>query len=753
MRYIISILIFLIAFNLGAQTPTQDKDVKVGLVLSGGGAKGFAHIGVLKEIERAGIRLDYISGTSMGAVIGGLYASGYSAAQLDSLFRSIDFNALIQDQLPRGAKTFYERDNQDRYAAILPFNNFKLSLPTSFSKGQNTYNLLSQSLSHVDSIADFSKLPIPFLCIATDVVKGEEVILDGGYLPEVISASGALPSLFSPVSMGDKLLIDGGVINNYPVEELKARGMEVIIGVDVQDTLKGKEGLKSATDVLIQINNYRTVKDMERKTRMTDVLIRPDIDEYSVVSFDKGGAIIDLGEKKAKEKEVALKAIASRQGAVADSSFVTFSRKHTPTIKKSDSLDIIAVNITGSESYTRSYVLGKLKFIPPARLSIKDFYDGINNLSATKNFDKINHRLQTFEDGKVLYIDLNETKNTQFIKLGLHYDDLYRSAALVNFTKKRVLFKNDVLSLDFIVGDNIRYDFDYYVDKGFYWSVGMKSTFTSFSNGISARLLEQIRPIELPGLNRVTLDFQDITNKVFLQTILLKDFSFDIGIQHKFLDVETDNIVSTQEGEVNLIFDRSNYLGAYAQLRYDSLDDKYFPKSGFFFDGDFDLYLYSSDYNDNFSELSIANADFMYAQPITKEFTVISSLAGGFKIGGGDSRSLDFFLGGYGAKKVNNLVPFLGYDFLGIAGDGYVKFGLELDYEIFKNNHITADANFANVGFDLFSSPTKWLPPPEYSGYSLGYGIETFLGPLEAKYSYSPEIKEGNWFVSLGFQF
>ncbi len=210
---------------------------KVGLVLSGGGAKGLAHIGALKVIEEAGVEIDFVGGTSMGAIVGGLYAAGYSATELDSIFRNTNLSELIQDNVPRSAKTFYEKEDSERYALTLPFNNFKVSFPQAISGGQNIYNEFVRLLYHVKDLRDFNELPIPFLCIATNIETGKPVLLDHGYLPEAIIASGTLPSLFEPTEVNGQILIDGGVVNNYPVDEVRAKGADIIIGVDVQDAL------------------------------------------------------------------------------------------------------------------------------------------------------------------------------------------------------------------------------------------------------------------------------------------------------------------------------------------------------------------------------------------------------------------------------------------------------------------------------------------------------------------------------------
>ena len=361
------------------------QDLKVGLVLSGGGAKGLAHIGALKVIEQSGVRIDYIGGSSMGAIIGALYASGYKANELDSIFRKVDYNNFIQDILPRDAKTFYERDDAEKYAITLPFDKFKVGLPKGLSRGQNLYNLFSRYTGHVNHINDFNKLPIPFFCTATKISNGKQVILDKGYLPEAVAASSALPSIFSPVEIQEALLMDGGVANNYPIDEIKAKGAEIVIGVDVQDSLIPVEQLNSATSILVQIGNFRTIKSMEDKAPKTDVYIHPPIMKFSVLAFDQVDEIITTGEQSAFEHYESLKNIASRQ-----------IKRKPLQIKKtqSDSIRIDHLKILGNKKYNRAYIKGKLKLYEFPLLTTYDkLNEGINNLTATGNFDRVNHQL------------------------------------------------------------------------------------------------------------------------------------------------------------------------------------------------------------------------------------------------------------------------------------------------------------------------------------------------------------------------
>ena len=743
-KTIILTLFLLVSLSAKAQTKdTKKHDVKVGLVLSGGGAKGLAHIGALKVIDSLGIKIDYVAGTSMGAIIGSLYASGYSGKQLDSIFKKVDFDKIISDDLPRSSKAFYERNNSERYAITLPFDKLKIKLPSALSRGQNTYSLLSKLTLHVSDIDDFSKLPIPFFCIGTNVETGEAVMLNQGNLTQSVMASGAFPSLFQPVVINNKVLIDGGVANNYPIDELKAKGMDIIIGVDVQDGLANREELTSAPEVLLQINNFRTIKDMKIKSKKTDIYIKPDITDFTVVSFSEGEKIIKRGVTAANIKIQALKDL---------SKYDNDKPKFQVNLHTQDSIRINSVTLSGNKKYTRAYVLGKLRLKLNENIAFRDFHKGVNNLVATNNFDSFQYEFSKsqYSDGYDLTATIKETNITTFLKLGLHYDGLYKSAALVNVTKKRFLFDNDIASLDLVFGDNVRYNFEYLIDKGFYWSVGIRSRFNQFHKNVNAQLFFDDDEIMMTGLNKVDIDFQDQTNQFYLQTLIKKDFAFSIGAEHKRLEIKSETITDNQNN--NFIFENTDYFSVFGSLKLDTYDNKYFPKRGVYFNGDLHMYLLASDFNDDFDDFSIAKADIGYAFSITDKLAFNLKASGGFRLGDKSTESLDFALGGYGNNLVNNFIPFVGYDFVELTGNSFVKASLSADYEIFKNQHITFEGNWANVDDDIFESG-EWFTLPDYRGYALGYAIDTFIGPIQGKFSYSPESKQSVWFFNVGFWF
>ena len=738
-NWFIQLAIFAFLFFNSQQTFSQEqqdsiKRPKIGLVLSGGGAKGFAHIGVLKVLEEAGIKIDYIGGTSMGSIIGGLYASGYNASQIDSIFKKTNFDELINDYIPRSSKNFYGKKNDELYAIVLPFSNFRVGIPEALSKGMYNYNLLSSLTRNVRHVRDFNKLPTPFLCIGTNIETGEEVLLNKGNLVQAMMASAAFPSLFTPVEIDGKLLVDGGVVNNYPIKEVRNLGADIIIGVDVQDDLLNRKSLKNATRILVQITNLQSIDKMKKKIKDTDVYIKPDIRDYGVISFDKGEEIIRKGEEAAFAVYEKIKALTNE---------TTFYKK--PKLKiSSDTIQIKKINSDKLDNYTKEYIRGKLRFKPGSTITYDDLKAGMNNLDATQNFSAISYCLQPNGNEDDLDLVLRENPTQTYLKLGLHYDGLYKSGILLNLTHKKTFLKNDVTSLDIILGDNFRYDFNYYVENGFNISFGFRSRLNQFNRNVTNSFSSLIT--ESPG-NLINVDFMDVTNQAYFQTIFVQKFLMGGGFEYKYLKINSPTLSNADN-----IIEKSSYFSVFGYLKYDSLDNKSFPHSGVYFSTDVQTYLASSDYTRKFKPFSTAKAEIAFVDRLFRKATFKIEADAGFNIGSDSVPFFDYILGGYGYNKINNFNYFYGYDFLSIAGNSYIKTALTLDYEILKKNHINISANYANLGDDIFTT-VDWVSMPKYSGYAIGYGLETIIGPIEIKHSWSPEMSKSFTWFSIGFLF
>ncbi|WP_339888744.1 patatin-like phospholipase family protein [uncultured Flavobacterium sp.] len=704
---------------------------KIGLVLSGGGAKGLAHIGVLKIIDSLNIKIDYIGGTSMGAIVGGLYASGYSGKELEYAFSQMDVDKLIQDFVPRSSKGFNQKRNDELYLLTLPFKKFKISSPRGLSKGMYNFNTLSRLTYHVKDIKDFSKLPIPFFCVATDIETGEEVLLKKGTLAKAMIASGALPTLYNPVEIEGKLLVDGGVKNNYPVEELRRLGADIVIGVDVQEGLKDRLELQSVTSVLMQISNFNTIEKMKNKILLTDIYIKPDVKGLSVLSFDKSEAII----KKGKEATIPqLEKLVKLQSN---------NKIHKEKTAVCDSISIKNISINDLNNYTRAYVIGKLNFKQNNKISFNKFEKGINSLNATDNYSSI---LYSFDDNDNLTFNLKENQVNTFIKFGMHYDDLYKSALLINLTHKKLISKNDVASLDIILGDNFRYNFDYYIDNGFYWSFGINSRLNTFNKNIQNDFNEGTIFSDL-DINSINIDFSDFSNQVFVETIFSKLFLVGTGVELKHLKIQSPTLQN-----LTPIFDKSDYFSVFGNLKYDTFDKKYFPKSGWYINGEIKSYLFSSNFNNNFQRFSTIKGDVGIVKTFYKKLSLKLQSELGSIIGERTTPYFDFILGGYGYNKINNFQHFLGYDFLSLSGSSYIKGSAMVEYEILKKNYVNITANYANIGNKIFES-TDWFSNPKFSGYAIGYGYDSLLGPIEIKHSWSPETRDHFTWFSIGYWF
>ena len=734
-------LIFIFVFSWSFSQKKELNNPRVGLVLSGGGAKGLAHVGVLKTLDSLGVRVDYIAGTSMGAVVGALYASGYTGRQLDSIIKVTDFDLLINDNVPRKSKTFFERKNAEKYALTLPFNKFKIQLPSSISRGQNVFNLLSKLTLGVSQIEDFSKLPIPFYCIATDMQTGEEVVLDKGNLAQAIAASSALPTLFQPVKLNNKLLMDGGITNNFPIEGLLSKNLDFIIGVDVQDILLIDDEIKSVSDILLQINNFRAVEELNEKSKLADIYIKPDVSDYSIISFNQGAQIIGNGQKKT------LSFLKELQSIAKDQKF----NKTTVKFISYNEIKINKITVFGLGKYTSSYVRGKLRFRNGETISYDDFGNGVNNLVATNNFDSFLYRFIPNGDRYDLEAQVVEAKNTAFIKFGLHYDQLYNSAALINLTKKQLLLKNDVVSVDLIFGDTPRYNFDYYIDKGFYWSIGVNSKYNSLNYKINPSIFSEA--VEFAGSDKVDVSISDFNNQFFIETLIKKDLSIKVGLEYKKLIISSrDNFFNTLFDKDSYIFEDRNFFSLVGSIKFDTFDDKVFPKNGFLFEGNAQAFLSSSGINSDFSQFSYLKLNVAKAFNFFNNGSFVLGVQSGVKIGRANLKSLDFSLGGYAHNNINNYLSFYGYDYFSLTGDSFTKAYATLDYEFFKNHHLNVSANFAKIGDDIFLQ-NEWVDILSYSGYAAGYGIDTVFGPIELKYNWSPDTNYSAYLISVGYWF
>ncbi len=295
-----------------------EKRETIGLALSGGAARGLAHIGVLRAIEEQNIKIDAVAGTSMGAVIGGLYAAGYSVDDIEKIALELDWAYALTDD-PRREQLPFKRKQDDFEFLVkhrLTLKDGQIRFPTGLLQGQQLNLVLNRLFAPVPTNKSFDDLAIPFRAVATDMATGDEVVLDSGNLAQAVKASMSIPGLLAPVDLEGRLLVDGGIANNIPVSVVKSMGVDRVIAIDIGAPLYKREEISSVFSVVGQLTNFLTRKNSAVQIAMLgkrDLLLQPDLQDVASVDFSKGRQVIDIGYNHAQQYAGALLAMADKQ--------------------------------------------------------------------------------------------------------------------------------------------------------------------------------------------------------------------------------------------------------------------------------------------------------------------------------------------------------------------------------------------------------------------------------------------------------
>ncbi|MCC5928485.1 MAG: patatin-like phospholipase family protein [Cyclobacteriaceae bacterium] len=412
--FVLTIILFFFITGVFAQNDSEKKDLKIGLVLSGGGAKGLAHIGVIKVLEEYGIVPQYITGTSMGSIVGGLYAIGYNAAEIDSIARNIDWFDVLSNKISLDQVAIEEKANYGRFIAEIPLTEKGFTLPRGLIEGHKlnaTLNNLTR-IAHHES--DFSRFPIPFACVGADIEKGQPYVMRSGFLPEAIRASMAIPTIFTPVIVDDRFLVDGGLMRNFPVQECLEMGADIIIGVDVSSDFERRENLNSLVNVLTSSAFVMSVIDTREQRKLCDLLIQPDLQNYTAGDFWRTAEIIDIGGKAARKHSESL-------SALRDSLFPGERETALESLRPPEKYIFGNITVSGNVNVNSDLILGKLMLREDEPVSMSEVERNINRLFGTRFFERINYRIIDRDSLADLQIEVYES-NRGLIGSGLYYN-------------------------------------------------------------------------------------------------------------------------------------------------------------------------------------------------------------------------------------------------------------------------------------------------------------------------------------------
>jgi NTE family protein len=737
-NFSLSIFLLLALVSTAAFADEQDsvqwkKRPTVGLVLSGGGAKGFAYIGMLKVMRDAGLRVDYIGGSSMGSIIGGLYALGYDPDSIEKIVRMQNWDNLLSDEIERKYVAYEDKEFGEKTIISLPIRNKTIDI-SSMYQGQQINLLLNHYFSPAFKISDFHDLQTPFLCIGTDLITGDEVILNKGYLPMAIRASMSIPGYFTPTLYDGKYLVDGGVVNNYPVKEVKDMGAQIIVGGDVQSGLyKTIDKLSSLTAILDQITSFYRVKANQIGDSLTNLYI-PIKMEYGLMDFDAYDSIMALGERVARSHFTEIKKLADSLNAIE---YRPVKFCNTQPI---DSVYIDSVVICGNTKTSSKYIVNRLQIPPHSWVPLKFLEKKITVMYGSGDFQHVFYRIEQNGIQTNLVIEVKEDE-PGYLSAGIHFDNNYNGSLLLEGFFSDLLGKQTKLFANIVLGINPRLKALYLADFGRNYGFGAIIDMYYFK----FNLYDHTSKIN-------SISFTNYKASVFFNSTVKNVFNFRSGFEYEYFQFKQTMSVDSVYNPYQRF---SSYGTLFASLHADTRDRALFPTKGFNSALRIEYVMpLSKDFSDNvFSNSPIIFLQYDQSIPLSCKFVLRPGLFGGALLYKQSSPPPQHLFGLGGLNPINyveSFVPFAGVKFEQKLGYYTAVGRLQLQYNVFKKMYLTARTDIG-ANEDTFGDVFK--PENFLCGYGLTYSYNSFIGPLELTVMGSNINPKPMLFLNIGYWF
>ena len=733
------LLLFIMALQIlsvYSQESTDPNRKKVAVVLSGGGAKGMAHIGALKVIERAGIPVDYVTGTSMGSIVGGLYSIGYNANILDSLVRTIDWNYTLSDREDMSQQSLRDREKQNTYAFSRGFTLGKRnSNDGGLIKGKNLAQLFQKlCLGYTDSL-DFNKFPIPFACVATDIIDNTEYDFHSGRLPQAMRASMAIPAAFSPVRIGDKVLVDGGLRNNYPADIAREMGADIIIGVTVQGAPKTSDDLGHTISILSQIIDVNCKNKYDENLAITDVPIRVNTEGYNAASFNDNAIneLIQRGEDEAMKHWDELIALKQRIGI--DDSFVPPVLTPQNPSALTEKVKVNRFVFENFTSHDEHFIRSKFHLSKYDSIDARQEAKIATSMRVDLFYQTVDTRSVPEGDGYVLIFTAGNKKTSQ-VNLGGRFDTEEIVALQINADHPLQTSIPIDVDLTIRLGKRI-------MGKGELTFHPRSFTRPSFSYVFRHNDMDLYESGERDHSFKYNHHQWNLTPINFN----VRNFNLQANIRWDYIHF-LGNLLTT--GKTPVTLQNDHYFSYHALVRYNSEDNWYFPTIGSRFKMEY-AYL-----TDNFAEMgdkpgvSDLNANWRTSIPFSKRFTLQPLIYGRCLFGAKIPVVYGNTIGGeWFGHYLEQQMPFAGMGNLEYTDQHFLALQVQGQQRIATNHFVLlriAAAQHADEFKHVFERKTML-------GGQLAYYYNTVLGPLGATLGYTNKTKKLNLYLNLGFEF
>ena len=710
---------------------------KVAVVLSGGGAKGVAHIGVLKVLDEAGIPIDYVVGTSMGSIVGGLYAIGYTPAAIDSMVQQQDWPFLLSDKVQRNSQSFPEKENAEKYILSLPFGKEKKDRKIfGVIKGQNLYNLFSDlTIGYHDSV-DFNSFYKPFACVAVNAVNGKEYVFHNGSLPLAMRASMAIPAVFTPVRLDSMLLIDGGLNNNYPADVAKEMGADIIIGVDLQPgELKEIDELNGPADVISQIVTLHSYEKYKKNLKQTDLLIRPNMASYNSASFTAAAldTLIRRGERAARSRWDDIIALKQKIGISKDFSPDRTNRPHP--VSSTDTFFIRRISFQGIDPRDEKWLTQISGLQENSYITREKLQQAMSVLVGTNAYSSVSYKLAGEEENDLI-LTVQE-KSISSVNLGLRFDTEEIVAVLLNATLDYRARYHSKLAFTGRVGGKMSYArLDYGIERTPLRNFNMAYMFSYHDLDIYKKGEKTYNTAYRHHL--VELGYSDMN---------WLSFKFQLGLRYEYFDY--NNFLFTDES-LNYSVKPESFISYFALAHFETMDRRYFPTKGVSLRADYSVYTDNFVNYNGHTPFSALSFGFNSVLPLTSHFSILPSINGRILIGKDIAYPFLNAIGGdIAGKYVPQQLPFAGINHMELLDNSLAMARVDFRQRIGERHYISLVANCAihhNDFWTLLKGKYLW-------GGSLGYAYNSIAGPMSVNFGLANQHRNLQFFMNLGYYF
>lgn len=757
-KRIIFLLIGLLSmFSIGAQmdntsrtlpkNPQQEHFPKIGLTLSGGGVRGLAHISVLRALDSVGLRIDAVTGTSIGAIIGSLYAAGFTGHEIDSIAALVQWDVILSDKVPLRKLSMSQKEVEKKYTIDLPFKDGKLGIERSLLEGQGIWDEFTELLFPVMGINDFSKLKIPYKCVAADIRDGHEVILESGSILNAVRASMAVPAAFSPVEIDGELLIDGGVTRNLPVQEVIDMGADFVIGIDLNHGGDGHLNFDDPTEVLLNIGFFNSNADLQKQIKLCDYFFGFDLRSYGAGDFEAAQEITQIGYD-------ALDSLVTHFARIKRELETKYGPQPAPkqwnAYKNSYTID--SVSIKGLDNAQERQISDLLEINVGDTYTKSDLKAKVDRAFSTNRYKSLYYNFYPYENQNYTIEFVAVPKSKTYISSGLQYNEFERINVIGKAYMHDVLLPRSKTVIGAALGQNIRLYFDHIQSLNKRNTFGIKPYF----------YLENITLTNRDARFEINAQYRQKFYRIGAQLLTLHNPKWQLAAGWQFENVRIEPNIYKDfivEGKnplqsLNLIFDvitlnkkrmpnRGTILSTEARMIYRQNPD-------FSIYDDLNNPIPSDSIGLTYGQYFKWGLDFEHYFKLSPKLTLMLDAHSQNNISFTQNLVDNIQVGGI-QKTFRNQETFIGLDAADITTTSFSSGGLDLQYSILTNLYLHM---MMDVGTYDYLDTENTL---DFAHNMLGLGVElqynSLAGPLHFAMTYSSLTEKLGYTLYFGLLF